>query len=117
MNDIDPFDQPPRQENLPSVRTSHLLVYLITILAWEAQTAILILHYIGGIRLHVFWRIAATTLWLIATVLAIRVGRDKVQYLFMSQGKIELTGIQTLIATLIIISICLTIAIVQDLLR
>ena len=117
MNDFDPFDQPTHQEKLPTVPTSHLLVYLFTILAWEAQIAVLILHYIGGIRLHVFWRIAATTLWLIATVLAIRVGRDNVQYLFMSQGKIELTGIQTLIATVIIISICLTIALVHDLLR
>lgn len=117
MNDSDPFDQLTRQKNGTSVATSHLVAFLLMILAWEAQFAVLILHYIGGIGLHAFWRIATTALCLLATAFAIQVGRANVQHLFMSQGKIELTSTQTLIVTLIIVSIGTTIAIVHDLLH
>ncbi|WP_404304979.1 hypothetical protein [Neorhodopirellula lusitana] len=116
MNDNDPFDQLTRQENRTSVATLYLVAFLLVILAWEAQFAVLILHYIGGIGLHVFWRIATTALCLLATVFAIQVGRANVQHLFMSHGKIELSRTQTLIVTLIIVSICTTIAVVHDLL-
>lgn len=116
MNDDALFNNKDRHD-LPPIPTWKLLLYLATVLVWEAQIAVVLIRMLGGIQLDPIWRQSVLGLWLIVTLLAARYGRHDLQRVQMSRGRVELTGKQAVLVTVLFVSFGGTAGVVFAMLR
>lgn len=95
------------------VPTTSLLAYLLTILAWQVEAAVLVVHVCTDKRLDPFGHAALLAISASLTLFSVLRGKQDYRNL-QPRGPISLTRSQTVIIFVFVIAVCCVFALIAE---
>ncbi|MBN1587943.1 MAG: hypothetical protein JW888_00345 [Pirellulales bacterium] len=90
-------------EDLPTLPTRILLIYLFTVFAWVLEIGVVLIHRFGGENLNPVAHVILIASALALTLFASLKGKNVFRQLAWTGGRMSLTGPQVVIVTIAVV--------------